>query len=97
MEELKKLFTEDMERLCREIKEASHNPSRFIQMLSDGDPVDVAKRLVANEPTDTFIKLATIHRLDLTVEHYVVMSKYKPLFDEKTISASEERLIKYKF
>ena len=39
MEELKKQFTEDMRRLCIEIKNASHNPSRFIQMLTDGDSV----------------------------------------------------------
>lgn len=97
MKELKRQFTEDMERLCRDIKEASHNPSRFIEMLKSGDSVDVAKRLVMNEPTSTFKKLASINKLHLTVEYYVVMSKYRPLFNEEIIQVSNKRLDDYKW
>ena len=97
MEELKRQFTEDMVQLCKDIKENSHNPSRFIQMLKDGDSVDTVKRLVMNEPTDTFIKLAAIRKLDLTVENYVVMPKYKELFDDEIIKICEKRLSDYKY
>ena len=97
MEELKRQFTEDMRRLCIEIKNASHNPSRFIQMLTDGDSVEVVKRLIMNEPTDTFLKLAAIRKLNLTVEYYVVMSKYQPLFSEEEIIKCKERLELYKY
>lgn len=65
MEELKKQFTEDMMQLCKDIKNASHNPSRFIEMLKSGDSIDVAKRLVMNEPTSTFKRLANINKLNL--------------------------------
>lgn len=97
MEDLNRQFTEDMERLCREIKETSHNPSRFIEMLKSGNSVDVAKRLVMNEPTSTFKKLAGINKLYLTVEYYVVMPKYKSLFSEEVIQTSKKRLDDYKW
>lgn len=97
MEELRKQFNRDMEQLCVEIKEASHNPSRFIDMLTNGDPVDVAKRLVINKPTSTFEKLASIKKLYLTVEYYVIMPKYQPLFDESVIQTSRKRLDDYKW
>lgn len=97
MEELRRQFTEDMECLCRDIKEVSHNPSRFIEMLKSGDSVAVAKRLVMHEPTSTFKKLASINKLHLTVEYYVVMPKYRPLFNEEIIQVSKKRLDDYKW
>lgn len=97
MEELRKQFKNDMEQLCVEIKKASHNPSRFIDMLKNGDPVDVAKRLVMNEPTSTFKKLASIKKLNLTVEYYVTMPKYQPLFEEEVIQTSKKRLDDYRW
>ena len=66
-------------------------------MLKDGDSVDAVKRLVMNDPTDTFLKLATIRKLHLTVESYVIMPKYQVLFDDEVIKICEKRLLDYKY
>lgn len=93
MKELEHQFLEDMVWLCKEIKEVSHNPSRFIQMIGDGkEIVRVATRLVINEPTETFLRLAELDRLDLTVEYYVSMDKYQSLFNKDVIEIASSRL-----
>lgn len=96
MEELTSQFELEMDRIWKEIRDIHHMPTRFVQMLNTHGAVETAKRLASNKPTETFNDLAILHRLDLTVEYYIAMPKYQPLFDEYIIRLASERLEEYK-
>jgi hypothetical protein len=97
MSEIEKLridFDRDVRAIADREAEIGLRSSRFRQMLEQADSVNVAKRLLLNgePPRNTFTWLRKIGRLDLTVEYYVVMEKYRPLFTDDERQAAKWRL-----
>jgi hypothetical protein len=90
MERLENEFHHDMLGILeREGPEANLCSARFRQMLERYPGRETAKRLLKSAPPpNTFTYLRNIGKLDLSVEHYVVLQKYKDLFcdDERQIA-----------
>jgi hypothetical protein len=67
--------------------------TRFRQMLECYSGRETAKRLLRSEPPpNTFGYLRKQNRLDLSLEYYVVLPKYEPLFSEDERQIAEWRL-----
>ncbi|MEA5039669.1 MAG: zinc-ribbon domain-containing protein [Clostridiaceae bacterium] len=97
IETLKSDFRKDMFTIYQEACKIGYRPSYFLQMISTPeDIVQIAKRLIAKE-TNGFIKLAELRRTDLSVENYVTLSKYAPLFSDSDREICRKRLSAYKF
>jgi hypothetical protein len=94
IEQLSIEFTKDMWNILDKEVEEGYHSSRFREMLERyKDGVEVAKRLLDREPgKDTFSSNRRKGKLYLTMEYYVVLEKYKPLFDESQREIAEFRL-----
>lgn len=78
-------------------KELGYNASRFIQLVSEKGGVQAAKQLIMKEGgTDGFTTLWQHHRLDLSVEAYVIKDEYKDLFSDEERILCLNRLNKFK-
>ena len=61
-------------RICRE--ELNYNPTRFLRMLYEKNPVETAIQLVSSpELSEGFLRLRHEGALHLTVEAHVIMPK----------------------
>jgi hypothetical protein len=81
----------DIYRLAKE--ECSYNAARFLQMLGEYGGLGTGKRLLASDAIQYgFTELWLCHRLDLTVEAYVISDKFRVLFTREEIKRAEERL-----
>jgi hypothetical protein len=90
MSSLEANFNGDMLGILQKEVEADLRSTRFLQMLDEYGGLATAHRLLKPDrqlPPNTFGYLRKIGRLDLAMEFYVVMEKYRPLF------SSEEREI----
>ena len=83
MDTLKKRLEEELfELYCRIKEEAGYNPNYFLQMLNTYGGYETAKRLLSDPDKlhEGFIKLWSLGRLDLTVEHLVLQDPWRRLF-----------------
>jgi hypothetical protein len=88
-------FNNDMLRILERENEADLHSTRLRQMVEQNGGVKTAHRLLKPDrelPPDTFGYLRKIGRLDLTMEFYVVMDKYRPLFCEQEREIAQWRL-----
>lgn len=98
MEKLAYKFEEEIkDKMFRAKRECKYNPIRFNQMISRYGAVETAKRLIDNAiktgfPSDGYTTLLLCGRTDLTMEHSVCKSEYKPLFSSEEISFCKELL-----
>lgn len=98
MTDLEMQFNEDMSFICREARKIGYNPKIFAAMVGEYGGLATAKKLVMQDkPTDGYIRLFELNRLDLTAERFVIEPKYKDLFTEDEIHASRKRLVDYGF
>ena len=74
-------------------RELHYHPTVFIRMLIDYGAVGAAKRLLATTGYQYgFEKLFANHRLDYSVEAFVILPWYQPLFTPAEIQTAEDRL-----
>jgi hypothetical protein len=76
--------------------EAGYNASVFLRMLQDRGPLETAHFLIhTNKPSDGFTALWERHRLDLTVEAYVLQDRFEELFTDEDRETCRQRLLDY--
>lgn len=88
-------FNNDMLRILEREGEVNLRSTRFRQMVEEHGGLSTAHRLLTPDrelPPNTFGYLRKIGRLDLTMESYVVMGKYRPLFSEQELEIAQWRL-----
>lgn len=91
-------FHEKMLYICREANKQGYNPTILASMINKYGGVEAAKRLVVqNEPTEGFLRLYMMNRLDLTAERFVIDKEFCDLFTEREINISKERLRSYNY
>lgn len=80
------------------LKEEGYPATYFLRMLEELGGIGAAKRLLAKpQVSDGFIWLWEHGRLDLTMEHALLMNdKFWVLFDEKEIDTARRWLKEYK-
>ena len=96
MTRLEAEFTRDMRQILEREGEAGLCSTRFRQMLDEYGELAAAHRLLRPDrqlPPNTFGYLRKIGRLDLAMESYVVMERYRPLFSPEEREIAQWRLI----
>lgn len=79
------------EKMLQAQKECKYNPTRFLQMLAQYGGVGTAKRLIrtgiaTGRPSDGYVTLYILNRLDLSMENSVIKSEYISLFTFEEIT-----------
>lgn len=95
IERLEAEFNKDMHWILDHEHEVALNSSRFRQMIDEHGGVKAAHLLLRPDrelPRDTFGYLRRMKKLDLSMEHYVVQDKYRPLFSEQEREIARWRL-----
>lgn len=70
-----------------------YRPTRFLEMVQVHGGVETAHRLLATERVqDGLGELFLLGRLDLTVEHHVLLSEFAPLFSDDERRTARARL-----
>lgn len=91
-------FHKDMLNIYEESKKIGYNASRFKQMVANQGGFNVAKKFIlSNNPSEGFVHLWELERLDLTVEALVLKEKYQSLFTEDERATVFNRLKVYGF
>lgn len=90
---LTKRFGADMRRGIAELSHQGYDASYFRRMLGDHGPVEAARRLVL-DPTPSYglWKLQQLGRLDTSVEMWVLLPWYEPLFAPEVRVQAETKL-----
>ena len=85
IQELSRQFTLRMYETVSALSKIGYTASRFHQMLiQENDGVAVARRLVIGGDSEGLERLQKMGRLDLSVEMWVLRSRYEQLFDQTT-------------
>jgi hypothetical protein len=70
-----------------------YRPTRFLEMVQVHGGVETAHRLLATDRVqDGLGELFLLGRLDLTVEHHVLLPEYAPLFSDAERRTARGRL-----
>jgi hypothetical protein len=73
--------------------EAGYNPTYFLQMLADRGALETARALIASpRPSDGFVRLLELGRLDLSVEAIACRREYRHLFSTAELATAKRRL-----
>ncbi|MGW5054552.1 hypothetical protein [Actinokineospora sp. NPDC004072] len=90
---LTRQFGADMRRGVDELTRLGYNASVFRRMLADHGPVEAARRLCLDpQPTYGLWRLQELNRLDASVEMWVLLPWYEPLFDTTVREQTERKL-----
>lgn len=85
---LERRFDAAMLDIYHQAARLGYRPTRFLEMVRELGGVAAAHRLLAdNKIHDGLAELFLLGRLDLTVEHHVLLPEFEPLF------SPEERVI----
>ena len=86
-------FLEAMLDVYRAVAAITTPPTRFLNMLDQFGAVNTAVRLLLrDELQDTFIELAQLGRLDISVEALVLQPKYRDIFTETELQKAQDGL-----
>lgn len=86
-------FTAYLRSAVRQAEALKYNPTRFKGMIeADGGYETVKRVLAGGKPSDGFMKLWELGRLDLTCEAIIVESKWRQYFDDDLIERAERLL-----
>ena len=78
--------------------EAGYNAGYFLGMVSDIGGLETARYLLhASDPSDGYVALWELGRLDLTVEAAILSPRWYPLFTDGERAIARERLEAYRF
>jgi hypothetical protein len=70
-----------------------YRPTRFLEMVQVNGGVETAHRLLATDKVqDGLGELFLLGRLDLTVEHHVILDEFEPLFTDHERAVARARL-----
>ncbi|MBY8850519.1 hypothetical protein [Saccharothrix longispora] len=92
-EELARRFAGDMARGIAELARLGYDAKVFQGMVADHGAVDAARRLVLDpRPSYGLWRLKELRRLDSSVEMWVLLPWYEPLFADVVREAAERKL-----
>src|SRR5688500_7623924 len=87
-----------VELYARALREVRYNARYFIDMVSNDGGRETARYLLdTKEPSDGYVALWELARLDLTVEALVLRPQWKPLFSDEQRAVAIRRLRAYGF
>lgn len=93
LEDLRRRFARDMDRGTAELARLGYNATLFHQMLRDHRADEVARRLIlAKQPSYGLWRLKELRRLDMSVEMWVLLPWYEPLFASDIRRMAEDKL-----
>ncbi|HEY0690176.1 MAG TPA: hypothetical protein VGD71_14180 [Kribbella sp.] len=93
LDDLRKQFTRDMLRGVETLSGLGYSPKLFRRMLAEHGAVEAARRLVlARTPSYGLWKLKEMNKLDTSVEMWVLLPWYEPLFDAAVRAEAERKL-----
>ncbi len=85
-------FDKDLRHILEKERDLNLCSRRFREMLDRYCGVETAHRLLKTNPEPMFEYLRSKSKLDLTMEFYVVMEKYRSLFSDGEREAAQWRL-----
>jgi len=92
-EAIEQRLTKEMHMIyTRAVSECDYRPSYFLQMLGDRGALATAHALLSGQPSDGFVKLWQLRRLDLTVEALVIREDWGSLFNDAELATARRRL-----
>jgi hypothetical protein len=91
--ELARRFSRDMNRGVAELAQLGYPAHFFKKMLAEHGAVEAARRLV-NDPKPSYglWRLQELNRLNASVEMWVLLPWFEPLFDQETRDRAERKL-----
>lgn len=93
MNRLISAFHQDMITTYEEGAKRGYYPTYFMQMLEKHGGVETAKRLLkGKEPQTGLYRLWELGILNVSMEAYVILEKYRPLFTADEIQEARRRL-----
>jgi hypothetical protein len=93
IEELTQRFGVDMRRGITELSRLGYDATLFRRMLGDHGPVEAARRLVLDPvPSYGLWRLQQLGRLDTSVEMWVLLPEFEPLFSAEVREQAERKL-----
>lgn len=85
-----------MVRIAGEAKDLGYNPTYFLRMIHEIGGLRTAKQLVLSAtPSDGFLRLWEMGRLDLTVEALLLQPRFRTLVTAQEALAARKRLAEY--
>ncbi len=86
-------FGADMRRGIAQLSNRGYDATYFRRMLGDYGPVEAARRLVMDPvPSYGLWRLKELGRLDMSVEMWVLLPWYEPLFSSEVREQAENKL-----
>jgi hypothetical protein len=77
-------------------EETGYRPEAFLRVASRHGGFEAARReLQASQPSEALDVLRKLHRLDVSVEAFVLRPEYAPLFSAEELKIARERLRSY--
>ena len=99
-----KEFVKELMALCGELRhmkgDKKYNPTRFIQMIMNENPMARIKEMLSPKYTDVsdgWVNLYDRGLLDYSVEFTALHPKWRELFSDEELRAAEERLLQSNF
>lgn len=93
LEELRQQFANDLLRGVRQLTRLGYPATIFARMLAEHEPDEVARRLVLDRvPSYGLWRLKELGRLDMSVEMWVLLPWYEPLFDQEIREKATSKL-----
>jgi hypothetical protein len=90
---LERQFDAAMRNIFDEAALLGYRPTEFLRMVVEHGGVETAHRLLASDKVqDGFARLFLLRRLDLTVEHHVLLPDYRSLFSSEERREARRRL-----
>jgi hypothetical protein len=91
--ELERRFDAAMLDIYHGAARLGYRPTRFLEMVQTYGGVETAHRLLSTDKIQAGLgELFLLGRLDLTVEHHVLLPEYAPLFSADERRAARQRL-----
>jgi hypothetical protein len=91
--ELERRFDAAMHHIYHGAASLGYRPTRFLEMIQTYGGVETAHRLLSTKKIqDGLGELFLLGRLDLTVEHHVLLPEYAPLFAADERRTARQRL-----
>jgi len=94
--ELERKFHQEMLNIYDAAQKLGYRPSHLLSMVSEKGGYEAAKQLICStQPTEGFLKLWELKRLDITVEAKVLLPEYHDLFTDEEREICRKRLEEY--
>lgn len=93
LQALRRRFNTEMIRGVNELAQLGYNASIFRRMLADHGAVEAARRLALDPtPSEGLWHLQRMHKLEMSVEMWVLLPWYEPLFAPDVRERAEGKL-----